>query len=186
MNKPILIIVSGLPAVGKTTISKELAMEFSLPLIGKDTIKESLFDSLGVKDRAWSRELGKASYPILYSLIEAQLKASKSLLVESNFSNQFDTPILRDFISKYNAKVLTIYCECDGNVLFERFKTRALSGKRHPGHKDHENFDEFKNSLSKGKIEKLDLNCKSVTVNTTNLESLDLQEVKVIIKELLF
>ncbi len=185
MSSPLLIIISGLPASGKTTISIELAKEFSLPLIGKDTIKESLFDSLGVKDRAWSRELGKASYPILYSFIEAQLKASKSLLVESNFSNKFDSPILRDFISKYNAKVLTIYCECDGNVLFERFRTRALSGKRHPGHQDHLNFDEFKVSLSKGKIEKLDLNCKSVIVNTTNFDNLDLQEVKVIIKGLL-
>ena len=40
MNGPLLIIVSGLPATGKTTISKELAKEFSLPSIGKDTIKE--------------------------------------------------------------------------------------------------------------------------------------------------
>ncbi|WP_412470852.1 AAA family ATPase [Halobacteriovorax sp. RT-2-4] len=185
MNSPLLIIVSGLPATGKTTISKELAKEFSLPLIGKDIIKESLFDSLGVKDRAWSKELGKASYPILYSFIKAQLNANKSLLVESNFSNQFDTPILKDFISKYDARVLTIYCECDGSVLFERFKTRSLSGKRHPGHQDHLNFDEFKDSLSKGKIEKLELDCKSLTVNTTNIDDLDLTEVKVEIKSLL-
>ncbi len=188
MMKPVsLIIISGLPCTGKTILSKKLAEEFCLPLISKDKIKESLFDSLGVKDRAWSKELGKASYPILYSFIETQLKASKSLIVESNFSNQFDTPVLSDIISKYKARVLTIYCECDGTVLFERFKTRALSGKRHPGHQDHLNLDEFKDSLLKGKIEKLEIDCESIVINTSNFEDLDLylNQVRKEIKSLL-
>jgi hypothetical protein len=37
-------------------------------MLGKDTIKEALFDTLGTGDRAWSRRLGAASYAVLLAL----------------------------------------------------------------------------------------------------------------------
>jgi shikimate kinase len=46
-----LIIISGLPCTGKTTLGRKLAQDLSLPLICRDSIKESLFDSLGYSDR---------------------------------------------------------------------------------------------------------------------------------------
>ena len=64
-----IVIINGIPGTGKTTIAKPLADQLGFPLISKDTIKEFLFDTIGVGDREWSQMLGKASSEFLYSLV---------------------------------------------------------------------------------------------------------------------
>jgi predicted kinase len=66
MTPTTLIVVSGLPASGKTTLAHLLAAELRLPLVGRDDIKERLFESLGWSDREWSKRLGIASWDLLY------------------------------------------------------------------------------------------------------------------------
>lgn len=44
---PTLIIVTGFPATGKTTLAKKLSEHFSLPLVYVDELKEMMFDRIG-------------------------------------------------------------------------------------------------------------------------------------------
>jgi predicted kinase len=53
MQKPTLILVSGAPGAGKTTIAARLSRNLRMPMVSKDAVKESLFDSLGWSDREW-------------------------------------------------------------------------------------------------------------------------------------
>ena len=46
MNRRI-VLVSGAPGSGKTTLAHPLAEQLGLPLFAKDTIKEALHDNLG-------------------------------------------------------------------------------------------------------------------------------------------
>ena len=82
MRNPILIIISGPPCTGKTTLAEKIAAKFRLPLINKDGIKETLFDTLGVGDRGWSSKLSVASYALLHYMAESVVKAGTSLIVE--------------------------------------------------------------------------------------------------------
>jgi len=46
VTPPLLIVVTGMPSSGKTTVAEDLSRRLQLPLIAKDTIKESLYDTL--------------------------------------------------------------------------------------------------------------------------------------------
>ena len=178
MSKTLLIIVSGPPASGKTTLGKIIAKEFRLAFLNKDSIKESLFDILGIKDREWSKKVGSASYSILYRFMETLLVANQSLVVDSNFRPEFDTKKFLDLKQKYTFITIQIMCKADGEILFERFKKRVESGERHPGHVDHNNYEEFKKgSLSQGEEESLVIGGKVFDVDTTDFESIDYDSI---------
>jgi nucleoside-triphosphatase THEP1 len=55
MSRPLLLVVTGRPATGNTTLVHKLATDLRLPLIHKDGLNEPLFDVLGAPDRAASR-----------------------------------------------------------------------------------------------------------------------------------
>ena len=45
------ILVTGIPAAGKSTMAETLSKRLKLPVISKDTIKELLFDNVGFQSR---------------------------------------------------------------------------------------------------------------------------------------
>jgi len=67
----------------KINTRKKIAEEFHIPLLARDELKESLFDSLGIKDREWSKKLGVASFKLLYKLIEVLLKSNTNFIIET-------------------------------------------------------------------------------------------------------
>lgn len=68
MSSVAYVVISGLPGSGKSTLARSLAERLSLPLIDKDVILESLYDSLGVGDHAWRSRLSRASDDIMLAL----------------------------------------------------------------------------------------------------------------------
>jgi predicted kinase len=175
MPKPVVIVITGPPCVGKTTIARRVAERFSLPWMGKDMVKELLFDTLGWQDREWSKKLSRASIVVLFQFLEAQVAARRSCIVESNFKAEYDTARFLDLRKRYEFDVVQIECLCDGQVLFERFKRRAESGERHPGHSDHACYDEFREMLLRGRSEPLRIGGRRVEIDTTDLEGIDYQ-----------
>lgn len=60
------ILVTGIPATGKSTMAETLSERLKLPVISKDTIKELLFDNVGFQSREQKVRLGIASMEIMY------------------------------------------------------------------------------------------------------------------------
>jgi len=184
MKKPVLIIITGLPGTGKTTIARKIANAFNLPLIIRDDIKETIFDAVGWSDREWSKKVGLSSYKLLYYFLDEIMKTGKSLIVETNFATERDSASLQERVVKYNYDPLQIVCQCEGEVLYERFKNRSESEERHPGHGDHLNYAEFKETLLKP-YAPLAVVGEEIIFNTTDLKKLDYETVLKRIEEFL-
>jgi predicted kinase len=177
MKKPLLIIVSGPPCAGKTTLGRRLAKALSLPFIHKDGIKESLFETLGWQDREWSQQLGRASSELLWYFAEAQLAAPRSLIIESNFDPTFATSRLLALKTKVDFEPFQVQCIAAGEMLLQRFKARAASGERHPGHVDHLNYAEFQSTLTHPRLYTLEIGGSGVEVDTTDLQQIDYERL---------
>lgn len=170
---PWLILVTGAPATGKTTLSVPLAARLRVPLLTKDAIKERLFDTLGWSDREWSKRLGVASFALLYDRITAHLQAGAPLVVEANFRPKFDTPKFAALRERYPFTLLQFVLVATPEALQARFAARNATGKRHPGHVDASFEGEFAAQLKAEIYGPLDLPGRVVVVDTTNLAAVD-------------
>ncbi len=174
---PKILIITGLPATGKTTLGRRLAERLKIPFLHKDLIKEGIFDGLGHGDRAFSRKVGSTAYDLLYKLAEELLKAGLSFVIESNFNAQVDSAVFAKFQKAYGVEFVQILCHAEGKVLLERFKKRAGSEERHPGHVDLQNLEEFQDTLLKGRCEPLALEGRLIEVDTTDFAKVDFEEI---------
>src|SRR5713226_196744 len=91
---PLLVLVSGSPASGKTTLARRLASDLLIPLLSKDTIKEALGDHLEVNSVERSREVGRVSVEVLYALIREQLDLGVAVVVDHVFRPDFAAEVL--------------------------------------------------------------------------------------------
>jgi hypothetical protein len=80
-----LILITGLPGTGKSTLARSVARQLGLPLICKDTIKEPLLDVIGAADRAESRRLSDASFAVMFALARDCLRARTDVILEGSF-----------------------------------------------------------------------------------------------------
>jgi len=56
-----LIVVSGAPGTGKSTIARALGADLRFPVLSLDPVKEALADVLGLGDEDWSNRVGDAA-----------------------------------------------------------------------------------------------------------------------------
>jgi predicted kinase len=166
-----IVVVTGPPAGGKSTIAEILGQELHVPLLAKDPVKELLFDELGTGDVAWSQRLGRAVYPLLLHLLELELRAGRSCIVEANFDHDAAGRELGALQRRVPFHALQLVCTAEPEVLVARYAARA--GTRHPGHVDGERVDQVRAAIDAGRWRSLDLDGESVEIDTTDWAALD-------------
>jgi predicted kinase len=182
---PNIIIVTGRPAAGKSTLAKWLSLELKLPLVSKDSIREELFERLGWKDRKWAQELGKASVDMMFYFAQAELATGHSIVMDNSFYPPASNPRFQALKEKCHAASIQIVCDSDRDTLFQRFKSRADSGNRHPGHGDQEVLEELYAKLADHSSQILEIGGAVIEIDTTDFAKVDYQEILNQVKSLL-
>jgi len=125
-----IVLVSGAPGSGKSTLAKGLAESLHANLIGKDFIKETLWDLFDppAGDLAWSKRLGAAAMEVMWTLA-AQ---SHRVVLEANFRPHSDYEKTK--LRGLSANLIEVYCQCPPEVALERYERRAAKSTHHPAH----------------------------------------------------
>ncbi len=77
-NDTMLIVLSGLPGTGKTTIARELVPQCHAAFLRVDTIEQALLPSLGGKS-----DVGPLGYVVAYELARANLSLGGTVVVDA-------------------------------------------------------------------------------------------------------
>ncbi len=133
---PLLVLLNGPPCAGKTHLLDYIVQTFRLPAMSKDILKESLYETLGWSDRAWSRKLGQAAMALLLEYAASLLSQNQSCLLEANFVAHLAQGDLATLRTRARFRTAQIFVWAQTETLHLRFQERARAASRHPGHLD--------------------------------------------------
>ncbi len=125
-----IVLVSGPPGAGKTTLARPLAKALGFALLSKDDIKEPLFDALGgVRgDAAATQRIGAASWEVLWALAPHIPR----LVLEANF--HVNSAYERARLAALPGRIIEVYCRCPPAEVARRFAERAARPGHHAAH----------------------------------------------------
>ena len=187
------ILVTGMPAAGKSTIAEAIAEQLKLPVISKDRIKEYLFDYVGFQSREEKVNLGIASMEIMYYVAEQLMKAGQPFILENNFESSECG--IKTLLAKYQYPALTITLTGDYKVIYQRFLERDLSPERHRGHVVNDfypekrrrsteklraasiSYETFVHSIEKRGFDVFCVDGRRIKVDTTDFSKINMEKI---------
>jgi predicted kinase len=126
---PTLVVVSGPPGSGKTTLAHALARAIPCPAICRDEIKEGMVHAHGDFQGRPGDELTQRTLPLFFDVIRLLVEGGVSVVAEAAFVDERWRDGLAPFREHVDARV--VHCRVPAGVSFARAGNRAASNAQH-------------------------------------------------------
>jgi predicted kinase len=121
MTGPHLIVLSGLPGSGKSTIAELLAKRLRLPIFSVDPI-ESAIVKAGI---ARSFETGLAAYLVAATLADEQLKLGNSVIIDAVNAEEEGKDVWRGLAKKHGVELIVLLVALERSLHRQRLESRV-------------------------------------------------------------
>ena len=115
MTSLTLIVLSGLPGTGKSTLAEGLSRTLSIPLFSIDSIEAAMWRGGLAKDQT-----GVAAYDVAIALADEHLRLGHSVIVDAVNPIEAPRAAWRSLAAKYRADIRIIECICGDEAAHRR------------------------------------------------------------------
>ena len=120
-----LILLSGLPAVGKTSLARALASRLAAVHLRIDTIEQALRSAAGFGD-----DVGAAGYAIAYGVADDNLRAGLTVIADAVNALSVTRQAWLAVAERAGARILTVEVSCSDATEHKRRATARVSDIR--------------------------------------------------------
>jgi predicted kinase len=165
-SHPTLIIVSGPPGSGKTTLAHEIARSIGCPAICRDEIKEGMAHAAPGFVPGPGDELTTRTLPAFFGVLELLLRARVTTVAEAAFQDRVWRPYLTPLMPI--ARFRIVHCAVDAEAAVQRILRRREGSSVREAHADPGPADAADQIRRHQAFDRISLDVPTIEVDTTS------------------
>lgn len=162
---PTLVVVSGPPRTGKTTLAHTIASELPCPAVCRDEIKEGMVHTAGDSFRAAAGDaLTHRTLPVFFDVVETLVTAGVTTVAEAAFQDRLWRHGLERLHGRASLRI--VQCHADPDVGRERRRLAGEGGQRAHARIIGDEIEDWRRAYAE--FDRLSMPAPSLDVDTTD------------------
>jgi predicted kinase len=172
---PALVVVSGPPGSGKTTLAHKIALAVGCPAICRDEIKEGMAHATPGFVPEPVDELTMRTLPAFFGVLELLLRAGVTTVAEAAFQDRLWRPGLEPL--RNLAQIRIVHCTVDADTAFKRNLRRREENPLRLAHADPGPHEAAEHALGHNAFDRVSVDAPWIEVDTTDGYRPQLREI---------
>ena len=135
-TRPILWVICGMIASGKSTVARNLAKAFRTKMLRSDVVRKKLFDrrvfnfkEVAFGEDIYSREATSLTYGKLLLYAQEEIEKGNSVILDATFSRKHQRREVLRLAEDMDANIIFVECRCREEVIRHRLEKRGTTAQ---------------------------------------------------------